>query len=447
MLGRIKIKVEPPGPEATKVVNETKRVLSPSISRNYPLVIESAHDCIVKDVDGNEFIDFNAGIATLNVGSTNDSVIKAASEQLKKFTHYSYTDFYYENINKLAEKIASIYPGAKKKRQVFYGNSGAEANEAALKLSRYATGRQRIIAYRSSFHGRTMGTVSLTASKPVQVKGFSPLLPGVEHVPYPYCYRCPLKQHYPDCGFACIDYIQSEYFEKYVPPEEVAAFFIEAIQGEGGYVVPPDGYFEELFRRFKKYGIVFVADEVQSGMARTGKWFAIEHWGVVPDVITMAKALGGGLPIGACVSDARLMTWEPGSHASTFGGNPVSAAAGLAVIDYIERNRLLENARKQGSYMLKVFNEWKEKYDIIGDVRGKGLMIGIEIVKDKKSRAFAPEMANAIVSKTWRRGVLLIMAGKSTIRICPPLTITRDLVDEALEVLEESVSEVNSRKK
>lgn len=446
-MGRIKIKVEPPGPKAAKVVAETKDVLSPSISRNYPLVIESAHDCIVKDVDGNEYIDFNSGIATLNVGSTNEAVTKAASDQLRKFTHYSYTDFYYENINKLAEKLAKIFPGGKKKRQVFYGNSGAEANEAALKLARYATGRQRIIAYRSSFHGRTMGTVSLTASKPVQVKGFSPLLPGVEHVPYPYCYRCPLKQEYPDCGFACIDYIQSEYFEKFVPPEEVAAFFIESIQGEGGYVVPPEGYFQELFRRFKKYGIVFVADEVQSGMGRTGKWFAIEHWDVAPDVITLAKALGGGLPIGACVADARLMTWEPGSHASTFGGNPVSAAAGLAVIDYIEKNHLLENAKKQGTYMLKVLNEWKEKYEIIGDVRGKGLMLGIEIVKNKKSRAFAPELANAIVSKTWKRGVLLIMAGKSTIRICPPLTINRELIDEALVILEESVSEVNSSKK
>lgn len=446
-MGHIKIKVEPPGPEAIKVVSETKKMLSPSISRNYPLVIESAHDCTVKDVDGNEYIDFNAGIATLSVGSTNESVVKAATEQLRKFTHYSYTDFYYENINKLAEKLARIFPGSKKKHQVFYGNSGAEANEAALKLARYSTGRQRIIAYRSSFHGRTMGTMSLTASKPVQVKGFSPLLPGVEHVPYPYCYRCPLKQEYPDCGFACIDHIQSEYFEKYVPPEEVAAFFIEAIQGEGGYVVPPEGYFQELFRRFKKYGIVFVADEVQSGMGRTGKWFAIEHWDVVPDVVTLAKALGGGLPIGACVADSKLMTWEPGSHASTFGGNPVSAAAGLAVIDFMEKNHLLENARKQGDHMLKVFNEWKEKYEIIGDVRGKGLMIGIEIVKDKKSRAFAPELAKAIVSKTWKRGVLLIMAGKSTLRICPPLTISREFVDEGLAVLEQSVSEVNSSRK
>jgi 4-aminobutyrate aminotransferase len=442
-MGHIKIKKQPPGPNATRIVNETKAMLSPSIARNYPLVIESAHDCIVKDVDGNEYIDFNAGIATLNVGSTNESVIKAATSQLEKFTHYSYTDFYYENINKLAEKLVEIYPGTKRKRQVFYGNSGAEANEAALKLARYSTGRQRILAYTSSFHGRTMGAVSLTASKPVQVRGFSPLVPGVEHIPYPYCYRCPLKQEYPGCGFACIDYVQEEYFEKFVPPEEVAAIFVEAIQGEGGYVVPPEGYFQELSKRIKKYGIQLVADEVQSGMGRTGKWFAIEHWNVTPDMITVAKALGSGLPIGACIADARIMTWVPGSHASTFGGNPVAAAAGLAVIDYIKRNDLLGNARKQGEYMLRVFNEWKKKYEIIGDVRGKGLMIGIEVVQDKKSKKPAPEFAGEIVSKTWRRGVLLITAGKSTIRIAPPLTISRDLVDEALSVLEDSIKQVN----
>lgn len=446
-LGYIKIKTEPPGPQASKVVEATRKILSPSISRNYPLVIESAHDCIVKDVDGNEYIDFNAGIATLNVGSTNDSVLRAASGQLRKFTHYSYTDFYYGNINKLAEKLVSIFPGHRMKRQVFYGNSGAEANETALKLTRYATGRPRILAFTSAFHGRTMGAVSLTASKPVQVKGFFPLVPGVVHVPYPYCYRCPLKQEYPECDFACIDYIQSEYFEKFIPPEEVGAFFIEAIQGEGGYVVPPEGYFQRLFNRLRKHGIVFVADEVQSGMGRTGKWFAIEHWNVQPDVITLAKALGGGLPIGACIADSRLMKWEPGSHASTFGGNPVSAEAGLAVIHYIEKERLLENARKQGSYMLKIFKEWKKKYEIIGDVRGKGLMIGLEIVEDKKSKTSAPVLANAIVSKTWKRGVLLIMAGKSTIRICPPLTISKELVDEALIVLENSVKEINSRRR
>ncbi len=316
-----------------------------------------------------------------------------------------------------------------------------------MKLARYHTKRPRFLAFSSAFHGRTLGTVSLTASKPVQVRGFSPLLSSVEHVPYPYCYRCPLKLEYPACGFACIDFIQEQYFDKYVPPEEVAAFFVEAIQGEGGYVVPPPNYFTELFKRFRKYGMLFVADEVQSGMGRTGKWFGIEHFGVSPDMITVAKALSGGLPIGALIADASIMTWEPGSHASTFGGNPVSAAAGLAVLDFIETNHLMDNARKQGEYLQKVFEEWKKKYEIIGDVRGKGLMIGVEIVKDKKSKAFAPELVEEIVSKTWKNGVLLITCGRSTLRIAPPLTITRQLIDEALPVIENAIRETNSKRK
>ncbi len=443
----IKIVSTPPGPIAKKVVAETGKLLSPSIARFYPLVIESAHDCIVKDVDGNQFIDFNSGIAVLNVGSTNEEVVRAASEQLKKFTHYSYTDFYYENINQLATKLVSIFPhngkGRGKAEQVFYGNSGTEAIEAALKLARYATKRPRFLSFSGAFHGRTMGSVSLTASKPTQVAGFSPLIPGVDHVPFPYCYRCPLKLEYPSCGFACIDYIQEQYFDKYVPPEEVAGFFIEPIQGEGGYVVPPDDYYKELFKRFGKYGILFVDDEVQSGIGRTGKWFGIEHFGVVPDMIAVAKALCGGLPIGALIAKSELMTWGPGSHASTFGGNPVSAAAGLATLSFIEENNLLENARKQGEYLRKIFEEWKEKYEIIGDVRGKGLMIGIEIVKDKKSKAYGKEEANKIIDIAWKKGVLLITCGKSTLRIAPPLTITQKLIDEAVEVIEGAIREVN----
>lgn len=441
----IKIVKTPPGPKAKKIVSKTRELLSPSIARFYPLAIESAHDCIVKDVDGNQYIDFNSGIAVLNVGSTNDEVVKAATEQLQKFTHYSYTDFYYQNIEELADKLVSIFPGPiAEKKQVFYGNSGAEADEAAIKLARYHTKRPRMIAYTGCFHGRTMGTVSLTGSKPSQVRGFSPLLSGVEHVPFPYCYRCPLKQQYPECGFACIDYIQDQVFDKYVPPEEVAAFFIESIQGEGGYVVPPDDYFKELFRRFRKYGFLFVDDEIQSGMGRTGKWFGIEHFGVVPDVITVAKALAGGLPLGALISRADVMTWGPGAHASTFGGNPVAAAAALAVLSYIEQNHLLENARIQGEYMMKVFNEWKEKYEIVGDVRGKGLMIGIEIVKDKKSKEFGEKEIQRIEDIAWKKGVLLISCGRSTLRIVPPLTITRELVDEALVVIEDAIRQVDA---
>ncbi len=441
----IKISSPPPGPKAKKIVEETNNILSSSIARFYPLAIAHAHDCIVEDVDGNRYIDFNSGIAVLGVGSTNDRVVKAATEQLKQFTHYSYTDFYYENINKLAEWLVKIYPdnGRNEPKQVYYGNSGTEANEAAIKLVRYSTRRPRLLAYTGAFHGRTMGTMSLTASKIAQVKGFSPLLGGVEHVPYPYCYRCPLKLEYPNCGFACIDYIQENYFDKYVPPEEVGAFFIEPIQGEGGYVVPPEDYFKELFSRFGPYGILFVDDEVQSGLGRTGKWFGIEHFGVVPDMITVAKALAGGLPIGALLERKDLMTWQPGSHASTFGGNPVAAAAALAVLSEITERKLMDNARIQGDYMMRIFNEWKQKYEIIGDVRGKGLMIGVEIVKDKQSKSYGGAEAAKIAELAWKKGVLLITCGRSTLRIVPPLTITRELVDEALEVIEASISEVN----
>src|SRR5487761_665684 len=443
----IKIVTPPPGPGAKKIVSETQRLLSPSIDRFYPLVIESAHDCIVKDVDGNQFIEFYPGIAGPGVGSTNEKVVRAATEQLKKFTHYSYTDFYYENINELASELVKMFPKNGNKRsegaQVFYGNSGTEAIEAGMKLAHYATKRPRLLAFRGAFHGRTMGSVSLTASKPTQVEGFSPLLSGVDHVPFPYCYRCPLKLEYPSCGFACIDYIQENYFDKYVPPDEVAVFFIEPIQGEGGYVVPPEDYYKELFKRFGKYGMLFVDDEVQSGIGRIGKWFAIEHFGVVPDMIAVAKALGGGLPIGALIARSDLMTWGPGSHASTFGGNPVAAAAALAVIAEIEERKLMDNARKQGEYMMQIFKDWMEKYEIIGDVRGKGLMIGIEIVKDKKSKEYGVAEATRITELAWKKGVLLITCGRSTLRIVPPLTITRELVDEALEVIQSAVAQVN----
>lgn len=440
----IKIVSEPPGPKARKVAAETTKVLSPSISRFYPLVIESAHDCLIRDVDGNQFIDFNSGIGVLNVGSTNDKVVSAAKEQLDKFTHYSYTDFYYDNINDLAEKLISIYPGKSPGAQVFYGNSGTEAIEAAFKLARINTGRPRMLAYTGSFHGRTMGAVSLTGSKITQMKGVFPLVPGVEHVPFPYCYRCPLKLEHPSCALACVDYIEEQYFEKFVPPEEVAALFMEAIQGEGGYVPMPDDYPKALFKLLKKYGILVVADEVQSGIGRTGKWFAVDHYGVQPDMVAVAKALGGGLPIGALIGKEGVMTWKPGQHASTFGGNPVSAAAGLAVLSFIEEENLLVNARKQGQYMMKIFNEWKEKYEIVGDVRGKGLMIGIELVTDKKSKDYGVKQVQEVLEKTWKKGVLLISCGRSTLRIVPPLTITKPIVDEALAVIEDAIKEVNA---
>jgi 4-aminobutyrate aminotransferase len=440
----IKISAPPPGPKAKRVIGKTRELLSPSISRFYGLVVESSHDCVVKDVDGNEYIDFNSGLVVLNVGSTRREVVEAAKAQLEKFTHYSYTDFYYESILTLADRLNEITPG-KYAKDVFYSNSGTEAIEAAIKLARYHTKRPRFLAYTGAFHGRTMGSLSLTASKPVYAKGFSPLLPMVDHVPYPYCYMCPFNLTYPECGMYCVDQIKERYFDKYIPPDEVAELFFDPIQGEGGYVVPPDDYFQRLKKLVSSYGILLVDDEVQSGIGRTGKWFAVEHFGIEPDVYCVAKALSGGLPIGATVSKKELMDWLPGSHASTFGGNPVSAAAALAVIDVVKKEKLLENAIDQGRYIKSRFEEMKEKYEIVGDVRGKGLMIGAEIVKSKKTKEFGDNEAHEIVELAWKKGVLLITAGRSTLRIAPPLTVTRELIDEALPVIEESIAEVNKK--
>ncbi|MBI2184565.1 MAG: acetyl ornithine aminotransferase family protein [Thaumarchaeota archaeon] len=440
------IVVEPPGPKANAVIERAKKTMSLSTGQPFPMVVESASDCIVRDVDGNQYIDFNSGVAVLNVGSTHPRVVEAAYGQLKKFTHYSYADFYYENIISLGERVSSITPGSFDKR-VFFGNSGTEVVEAAMKLSRIHTKRPRFFAYTGSFHGRTLGALSLTGSKPVQVKGFSPLVPGVEHVPYPYCYRCPLGLEYPRCGIACADYVKEEYLDKYVPADEVAAMFFEPVQGEGGYVVPPPDYFAKLERILKPYGILFVDDEIQSGIGRTGRWFAVEHFGVVPDMICCAKGLGGGLPIGAMIASSEIMDWGPGSHASTFGGNPVAAAAGLAVLQAVEEQRLLDNARNMGEYMVQRLRELKDRCQIIGDVRGLGLMIGVEFVKDQGSKEYASVEAKKIATKAWKSGLIVLTAGRSSIRLAPPLTINREIADEGLSILEKSVKEVDTEER
>ncbi|MGC8568883.1 MAG: acetyl ornithine aminotransferase family protein [Nitrososphaeria archaeon] len=440
MQGIEDVRKGPPGERAQRIVQETQRLLSPSIQRFYPFVIRRGKGAMLEDVDGNRYIDMNAGIAVLALGTAPDPVIRAIERQIRKFIHYSYTDFYYENIVKLARKLIQITPGRFEKR-VYFGNSGAEAVEAAIKLTRYHTRRPRFLAYIGAFHGRTMGALSLTASKPAQVKGFSPLIPGVEHVPYPYCYRCPFKLTYPECGLYCVDYIKENLFQKYVPPDEVAAAFIEPIQGEGGYVVPPEDYFRKFFRLMRENGILVVDDEVQAGMGRTGKWFAIEHFGVEPDVVLVAKAIASGLPLSALISKAELMDWPPGSHATTFGGNPVAVEAALATIRTIEKMKLMRNAERVGAAMMKRLNEMKEKYEIVGDVRGKGLMIGAEIVKDKRSREPNPDGARRIVEYSWRHGVLLITAGVSTLRFSPPLVITERLAMRALDVVEEGIKE------
>lgn len=436
-----RIVVSPPGPKARELLKKDERYVSPSYSRYYPLVVESGKDCIVKDVDGNEYIDLNAGIACLNVGHNHPKIVGAIKNQCDRFLHYSNTDFYYEQVINLAEKLAKITPGEAEKK-TYFGNSGTEAVEAAVKLAKWHTRKQLFIGFINGFHGRTMGSLSFTASKPTQRRRFFPTMPGVVHVPYGYCYRCPFKLTYPECDYWCVGFIEECVLQKYVPPEDVAAFLFEPIQGEGGYIVPPPEYFQKLKNLADKYGILTIADEVQSGIGRTGKWYAIQHWEVEPDIVCSAKALASGLPIGATTASSRIMDWPAGSHASTFGGNPLSCAAALAVIDVIKEEKLLENANKQGVYAIKRLSEFAQENPLVGDVRGKGLMIGVEMVEDKDSKKPAADKAHEVIMRAWKRGVALVTCGVSTLRLSPPLTIQREMLDAALDIVEDVVNEV-----
>jgi 4-aminobutyrate aminotransferase len=437
-----KLVVRPPGPRAREIVKKDSERISQSYTRYYPLVVESGHECIVKDVDGNEYIDFNSGLACLNVGHCHPKIVKAIKSQCDKFLHYANTDFYYEQTVNLAEKLFDVTPGNFQKR-VHFANSGAEALETAIKLSKWHTRKHQFIAFVGGFHGRTCGATSLTASKPTQRRHYFPLLSGITHVPYPYCYRCPFGLSYPECNYRCVDFIDDQVLQKYIPPEEVAGFVFEPIQGEGGYVVPPPDYFMRLKKLADKYGLLFIADEVQSGIGRTGRWFAIDHWKIEPDILCAAKSLASGLPLSATISRARLMDWEGGTHASTFGGNPLACAAASAVFDVIKEEKLLENAERQGNYIMKWLADIKEEREIVGDVRGKGLMIGVEFVKDKQSKTVGADQVREVMLRCWRRGVAIVTCGVSTLRLIPPLTITRELVDNSLEIIGDVIKEVD----
>jgi 4-aminobutyrate aminotransferase len=432
-----------PGAKASAVVRRTAKYISPSFARFYPLVVDSAHGTLVKDVDGNQFIDFAAGIAVLSTGSTHPKVVQAIQNQAEKFIHFSYTDFYYENIVELSERLAKVVPGDSQK-MVYFGNSGAEAIEAAMKLTRNATKRPIFLAHSGSFHGRTMGALSLTASKPMQRKGSLPLVPDVVHFPFPYCYRCPWKQTFPECDYYCVDYFKEQYLEKFVPVDDVAAYFFESIQGEGGYVPAPPEYFKRM-EFLRKSGVLFVDDEIQTGVGRTGKFFGIEHYGIEPDVVTIAKGIASGLPLSATVAKAEIMeSWKPGQHASTFGANPVAVEAALATLDVIKSERLLENANRVGGKAKKRLLEMKEKYEIVGDVRGMGLFVGVEIVKDKTSKTRGEAEAKQIMDYCFYHGLLVIMAGRNCIRVIPPLNVSLEEMDEGLDILEEGIATVNS---
>ncbi|MBI2472785.1 MAG: acetyl ornithine aminotransferase family protein [Planctomycetes bacterium] len=428
-----------PGPNAAQYLEREKKYVSPSSTKGYPLVVKSAKGMAVTDVDDNVFLDFTAGVAVCNTGHSHDEVISSISNQADTLIHMSGADFYNPLHIQLAEKLSAICPGSHTKK-VFFGNSGAESVEAAFKLARYHTKRPVVIAFYNAFHGRTMGALSLTASKLNQRKHFLPLIPEVIHIPYAYCYRCYYGLAPDNCNMACVTWVREELFKTKVPPEDVAAIFVEIVQGEGGYIVPPKEFHRALYQLTRDYGILYVADEVQSGMGRTGKMFASEHFDIIPDIITVAKGIASGLPLSATVASEKIMDWQPGSHASTFGGNPVSCQAALTTIRLLEEG-LIDNAAKQGAYMISELKKLELTYPIIGDVRGLGLMLAVEIVKDRETKAYALEERDSIIQKAFSKGLLLLGCGRSAIRFCPPLILTKNDADIALSIFEECLKE------
>ena len=434
------LKTALPGPKAQAIIQRDAKVVSPSYTRDYPLVIARGEGALVEDVDGNVFLDCTAGIAVTSTGHSHPDVVAAIVEQAGKFLHMSGTDFYYELQARLGEELSAIAPMPGPHR-TFFGNSGTEAIEAAIKLARYHTKRQNLIAFFGAFHGRTMGSLSLTSSKPTQRKGFLPLVPGVFHVPYANCYRCPVNATPDTCAAECLRFLEEQTLVHLVSPDEVAAIVVEPIQGEGGYVVPPNVFHERLRELTTKHGMLLVVDEVQSGMGRTGKWFAIEHAGVQPDMVATAKGIASGLPLGVVIARSAMMSWPPGAHASTFGGNPVACAASMATIKLI-REQLMTNAADVGAHLFSGMKELMKKHALIGDVRGRGLMIGVELVRDRHTKERATTERDRVVRECFTRGLLVLGAGQNAIRLSPPLVLTRDQADTAVRILDEALTAV-----
>jgi 4-aminobutyrate aminotransferase len=436
------IKTELPGPKARQVVEADKRYVTPSYPRpDYKLVAERGYGVWIEDVDGNVFLDCNAGVAVCSTGHCHPEIVKAISEQASKLIHMCGTDFYYSLMPELGKKLEEICP-IEGETRTHFANSGAEAIETALKLAMYHTRRQKFISFFGSFHGRTLGALSLTSSKKAQRLGFMRQALDVVHVPYPYCYRCPFNKGKSSDGTCClgtIDWIENRIFNTTTPPEEVAAIVLEVVQGEGGYIPAPVEFVKEIRRICDKYGILMIVDEVQSGMGRTGKMFALEHYGVTADIVCVAKGIGSGLPIGACVAKAEIMSWHKGAHASTFGGNPVCIASALKTIELLE-NGLVDNARIVGEYLIQGLNKLKDKYYCIGDVRGLGLMIGVEFVESKQTKVPAPQLRDKVEMACFERGLIVLGCGANSIRWSPPLILTRENVDVALEIFDEAVA-------
>lgn len=435
------IVTELPGPKSRAVIERDETYTSPSLIRPHPLVVNRAQGTIVEDLDGNRFLDFAAGIAVCTTGHCHPRVVGAIQRQAERLIHIS-TDFYYPIYTELTAKLTDLAPGEEPWR-VFFGNSGAEAVEGAIKLARYYTGRPRIIAFRGAFHGRTMGAVSLTASKAVQREGFAPLLPGVTHAPYGNCYRCAYNLTYPECDVHCIDVIEEQYFKRFVPPSEVAAIIVEPIQGEGGYIVPPPDWLPRLKELCDRYGILLIADEVQCGMGRTGHMFAVEHWNVVPDVICLAKGIASGMPLSAFLAREEIMSWEVGAHGTTFGGNPVSCVAALETVQMLEES-LITNAAERGGWVLEQLEGLTAKSTTVGDVRGLGLMIGVEFVRDKQTRQPAPDVRDAVVQRCFQHGLVMLGCGESAVRFSPPLIVTQEEAETAFDIFAEAVAEVEA---
>lgn len=438
---RPQIRTELPGPEARRIIEADERWVSQSYTRPYPFVIQRGRGAIVEDVDGNTFLDFNAGVAVCSTGHAHPEVVAAIKSQADEFLHMCAADYYYPQLPALGEKLNEIAPGDVERRSHF-GNSGAEAVEGCVKAAIYHTGRNKFIGFFSAFHGRTLGALSFTASKNVQRRGFGPQVLDVTHVPYPYCLRCPYGKKVETCNVECVKFIRDTVMETTVAPEDCAAILLEPLQGEGGYIVPPQKAVDALVELAREKDVLVICDEVQSGMGRTGKMWASDHYGLVPDLFSTAKGIASGLPLSATVARKDLMNWHVGAHASTFGGNPVAIAASLKTIELLQ-NGLIENAAKQGEYLMEGLRRLQAKYpQHIVDVRGRGLMVGMEFVKTIDGMEPISEERDRITEEAFRRGLLVIGAGASTIRFSPPLVIDRSDVDFALEVLDASIAAV-----
>jgi 4-aminobutyrate aminotransferase len=426
-----------PGPRAKAVIERDARTMSQNYRKDYPLVIDHALGQVVVDVDGNRFLDFAAGIAVASTGHCHPDVVAAVKRQSERLLHLCATDFYNEDVVTLAEGLARRAPGPGPWR-VFFANSGAEVVEGAIKLARLRTGRPKVIAFYGAFHGRTYGALSLTASKPVQRRGYAPLLPEVQHTHYAYCYRCPVNRHPDTCKVECLDLLTETMFSTTTDPKEIAAVIVEPVQGEGGYVVPHAGFLPRLREVTRQHGILLIADEVQCGMGRTGRMFASEHFGLEPDIITLAKGIASGMPLGALIAKDDVMQWQSGGHGSTFGGNPVSIAAGIATLRLLE-DKLIANSERVGRVLMTALRDRLGAHAVVGDVRGLGLMIGVEIVRDRFRREPAPELRERILEEAFQRGLLLLGCGRSTIRLAPPLIVDEEDAAMAARILEEAV--------